>query len=64
MQVRLITSADDPYIWKVLPGKEHLFKKDLWKYSIGVYMENTKKLVSHLKLSIQAKQMFTLKSNC
>src|SRR6516162_538187 len=39
MHVRLITSADDPYIWKVLPGKEHLFKKHLSKHSIGAYME-------------------------
>jgi len=28
-QVRLITSTDDPYTWKALPGKEHLFKKQL-----------------------------------
>ena len=37
MQVRLITGADDPYAWKVLPEKEHLFKKS--KHSIGAYME-------------------------
>lgn len=38
-QVRLITSADDPYTWKFLPGKEHLFKKHLSKHSIRAYME-------------------------
>ena len=39
IDVRLITSADDPYVWKVPPEKEHLFKKHLSKHSIGVYME-------------------------
>ena len=39
MQVCLITSADDPYNWKVLLGKEHLFKKQLSKHLIGAYME-------------------------
>lgn len=38
-QVRLITSKDDPYCWKILPGKEHLFQKQLSKHSIGAYME-------------------------
>jgi hypothetical protein len=38
-QVRLITTADDLYSWKVLPGKEHLFEKQLSKHSIGAYME-------------------------
>lgn len=38
-QVRLVTSTDDPYAWKALPGKEHLFKKQLSKHSIGTYME-------------------------
>jgi Skp family chaperone for outer membrane proteins len=38
-QVRLITGIDDPYTWKVLPGKEHLFGKHLSKHSIRAYME-------------------------
>jgi hypothetical protein len=38
-QVRLITTNDDLYSWKVLPGKEHLFEKQLSKHSIGAYME-------------------------
>lgn len=38
-QVRLITTGDDPYTWKVLPGKEHLFAKQMSKHSIGLYME-------------------------
>ena len=37
--VRLITNANDPYSWKVRLGKEHLFKKQLSKHSIGAYME-------------------------
>jgi DNA anti-recombination protein RmuC len=37
--VRFITSADDPYTWKVLPEKEHLFKKQLSKHSTREYME-------------------------
>jgi chromosome segregation ATPase len=39
VQVRLITTRDDPYSWKVLPGKEHLFAKQMSKHSIGSYME-------------------------
>jgi hypothetical protein len=38
-QVRLITTSDDQYCWKVLPGKEHLFEKQMSKHSIGAYME-------------------------
>ncbi len=38
-EVRLITSADDPYTWQILPEKEHLFKKYLSKHSIGAYRE-------------------------
>lgn len=37
--VRLITSADDPYTWHPLPEKEHLFRKHLSKHSIGAYRE-------------------------
>jgi len=39
MQVHLITSMDDPYAWRVLPEKEHLFKKHMSKHSIRAYME-------------------------
>ncbi|KAI9860586.1 MAG: hypothetical protein M1813_006010 [Trichoglossum hirsutum] len=39
VQVRLVTSIDDPYAWKALPGKERLFKKQLSKHSIEAYME-------------------------
>ena len=38
-EVRLITSANDPYTWQILPEKEHLFKKHLSKHSIGAYRE-------------------------
>jgi hypothetical protein len=34
-EVRLIPSANDPYIWRILPEKQHLFKKHLSKHSIG-----------------------------
>ena len=35
--VRLMTNADDPYSWQALPEKDHLFKKQLSKHSIGAY---------------------------
>jgi len=38
-EVRLITSADDPYTWHILPEKQHLFKKHISKHSIGAYRE-------------------------
>ncbi len=38
-EVRLITSADDPYNWRILPEKQYLFKKHLSKHSIGAYRE-------------------------
>lgn len=38
-EVRLLTSADDPYTWQVLPEKNHLFRKQLSKHSIGAYRE-------------------------
>ncbi|KAH8653990.1 hypothetical protein BGZ60DRAFT_568501 [Tricladium varicosporioides] len=38
-QVRLIPSIDDPYTWKVLPGKTHLFSKNISDHSIGAYKE-------------------------
>ena len=37
--VRLITSANDPYTWQILAEKEHLFKRNLSKHSIGAYRE-------------------------
>jgi len=37
--VRLITHSDDPYTWRTLPQKQHLFKKHLSKHSIGAYRE-------------------------
>lgn len=38
-EVRLITNAEDPYIWQALPEKSHLFKKQLSKHTIGAYKE-------------------------
>lgn len=38
-EVRLITSADDPYTWQSLPQRQHLFRKHLSKHSIGAYRE-------------------------
>ena len=38
-EVRLITSASDPYTWQALPEKQHLFRKNLSKHSIGAYRE-------------------------
>ena len=37
--IRLITSANDPYTWQILAEKEHLFKRNLSKHSIGAYRE-------------------------
>ena len=37
--IRLITNADDSYKWQALPEKQHLFKKQLSKHSIGAYRE-------------------------
>jgi len=37
--MRFIINSDDPYIWAVLPGKEHLFSKHINGHSIGVYKE-------------------------
>lgn len=37
--VRLIPNGEDPYRWKILPGKEHLFEKHMSKQSKGIYME-------------------------
>ena len=41
-EVRLIPTADDSYAWRIVPEKEHLFKREilkkhLSKHSIGVY---------------------------
>ncbi|KAF8856264.1 hypothetical protein BDZ45DRAFT_804288 [Acephala macrosclerotiorum] len=38
-EVRLITNEEDPYSWKYLPTRAHLFQKSLSKHSIGAYME-------------------------
>lgn len=38
-EVRLITNAEDPYIWQALPEKNHLFKKQLSKHNISAYRE-------------------------
>ena len=40
--VRLITTCDDLYTWRVVSGKEHLFKREILKkhisqHSIGAY---------------------------
>lgn len=37
--MRLITNDDDPYVWSALPGKEHLFSKNISDHSIGAYRE-------------------------
>ena len=43
-QVRLQPPIEDGYVWKPVPKKEHLFRKELFekqlsKHSIGAYME-------------------------
>ena len=39
LEVRLITSQDEPYKWSYLPEKAHLFQKHLSKHTIGAYVE-------------------------
>ena len=39
VEVQLITSANNLYTWQILVEKEHLFTKNLSKYSIGAYRE-------------------------
>ena len=48
--IRLITYADDPYTWQALPEKQHLFKKQLSKHSIGAY----RKLCREVGVSFEA----------
>ncbi len=38
-EVRLITSADDSYNWRILSKKQYLFKKHLSKHFIETYRE-------------------------
>lgn len=38
-QVRLQPTVEDGYVWRPFPEKEHLFKKQLSKHSVGAYME-------------------------
>ncbi len=38
-QVRLMPRAEDPYRWKVLPEKQHLFEKNLSDHSTGAYKD-------------------------
>lgn len=37
--VRLLPTLDDPYEWKILPEKKHLFSKHMSKHSKGAYQE-------------------------
>ncbi|KAF2176044.1 hypothetical protein K469DRAFT_608542, partial [Zopfia rhizophila CBS 207.26] len=36
-QVRLLPGPDDPYCWRVVPEKQHLFSKKISDHSIGAY---------------------------
>ena len=49
-EVRLITRVEDPYSWKYLPARTHLFEKNLSNHSIGAYME----LYREVGVSIEA----------
>ena len=37
VEVWLITRANDPYTWRILPEKQYLFQKHLSEHSIGAY---------------------------
>lgn len=39
MQVRLITSPDEPYIWRYMEKSAHLFQKHLSKHTMGACVE-------------------------
>jgi hypothetical protein len=39
LQVYLITGTNNPYTWKVLLKKKHLFSKNISDHSIGAYKE-------------------------
>ncbi|KAL6152630.1 hypothetical protein ACJQWK_04764 [Exserohilum turcicum] len=39
LEVRLITSSDDPYTWSYMPEKAHLFQKHLSKHTMGACVE-------------------------
>ncbi|KAI0398859.1 hypothetical protein F4802DRAFT_613309 [Xylaria palmicola] len=38
-QVRLHTTREDAYSWKILPEMQHLFSKNLSDHSVGAYKE-------------------------
>ncbi|KAF1949116.1 hypothetical protein CC80DRAFT_581698 [Byssothecium circinans] len=38
-QVRLLPSPDDPYTWRFLPEKKHLFSKNISDHSISAYKD-------------------------
>ncbi|KAF1964846.1 hypothetical protein BU23DRAFT_630329 [Bimuria novae-zelandiae CBS 107.79] len=38
-QVRLLPSPDNPYAWRFLPEKKHLFSKNISDHSINAYKE-------------------------
>ena len=38
-QVRLVPRVTDPYRWRFVPEKEHLFSKNISEHSIGAYKE-------------------------
>jgi hypothetical protein len=50
LEVRLITRVEDPYSWKSLPTRTHLFGKNLSNHSIGAYME----LYREVRVSFEA----------
>ncbi|KAJ4332567.1 hypothetical protein N0V95_009634, partial [Ascochyta clinopodiicola] len=39
LEVRLITSPDEPYTWSYIPEMEHLFRKHLSKHTMGACVE-------------------------
>lgn len=39
LEVRLITSSDEPYTWSYMPEKAHLFQKHLSKHTMGACVE-------------------------
>ena len=63
-EVRLITRADDPYTWQILPENQYLFEKHLSKYSIGRTESYVEKLVYRLSPFRRLKRAILPRAHC
>ncbi|KAF2181264.1 hypothetical protein K469DRAFT_590073 [Zopfia rhizophila CBS 207.26] len=63
-KVRLITNPDDPYVWHILPGREHLFSKHMSKLSTGAYIQLCRELGSGFEAVPTEVNRLICNSNC